>query len=255
MKALSKIISLTSLLAMMCLPLKAQSEAITPNNNSKESTKYALIDNSFTNKNMFFGMNFGTMPLHQGYLEVGNKDFVASAWTNYSVNDKHLIEIDLLAAYKHTFKLGENKALTVQPGIMYATFPNSEWSDYREINFKATLTGLPVDLSFRAGKMYGDGFDSKDITDGSMIDVDVSKTVKVSDKISASGNLEAIYNSNYFSGSKGFSHAGVSLSATYSPLENISITGSITGQQKIDPEMAYVNTEGYFKAGITYTFK
>jgi hypothetical protein len=98
--------------------------------------------------------------------------------------------------------------------------------------------------------MYGDGFDSKDITDGSMIDVDVSKTVKVSDKISASGNLEAIYNSNYFSGSKGFSHAGVSLSATYSPLENISITGSITGQQKIDPEMAYVNTEGYFKAGI-----
>jgi hypothetical protein len=256
MNTLKKIFLMTALTLLGTTALKAQTaDSITVKAEEIKGSMYALVDNSFTNKNMFFGMNFGTIPLHQGYLEAGNKDITMSAWTNYSIKDKHLIEIDLLAAYKHTFKLGENTNLTVQPGIMCATFPNSDWPDYRELNLKTTITGLPVDLSLRAGKMYGPGFNSKDITDGSMIDLDISKTCKLSDKLSTTINLETIYNSNYFSGAKGLSHVGGTVSVSYSPIENVIIAGSASAQKKIDPDITCVNSEAYFKAGVTYVFR
>jgi hypothetical protein len=270
MKTLTKIFSLTTLLAILgTTSLKAQGTDIsradstqtTQTDSKKESTKYILLDNSITNKNMFFGMNFGNMMLNQSYLEVGNKNVTVSTWTNYNIEKKHLIEIDFFASYKKTLALGDNTNLTLQPGVGYLTFPNQDpelpqFPDFREINFKATLTSPIVDASIRAGKAFGGEYNPKDISDCSMVDFDLSKTIKSKNgKFSATGNLETIYNSNYFSGAKGISHTAFTGSASYSPLENVTITASATNQNKVNQEMPSVNSECYYKVGLTYTFK
>jgi hypothetical protein len=258
MNKLTTSIATLMLTALGSTPLKAQEPC---DSSAKASTKYAFVDNSFTNKNMFFGMNFGNMPLDQSYLEAGNKHFQISVWTNYDIEKKHLIEIDFFASFKRQIELGKSGTLTLQPGVGYLTFPNQDpnlpqWSDFKEINFKATLTGLPVDASVRMGKAFGDGYDGNDFTDCFMADFDLSKTVKLfSDKLSITGNIETIYNSNYFSGAKGFSHVAFTPIITYSPFENVAITGSLTGQKKVNPEMDCVKNESYYKIGLTYSFK
>ncbi|MGV8162623.1 MAG: hypothetical protein ACP5N2_04800 [Candidatus Nanoarchaeia archaeon] len=266
MNTLKHLLAMTTLLTLFGVAstkaqetdsVKIDSLATAPIENTikPESTKYTLIDNSFTNKNMFFGMNFGNIPLNQTYLETGNKDVTASVWTNYDLNQTQLIEIDLAVAYKKELDLGEKYTLATQIGGMYIVFPNSTWTDHKELNFKATLTGLPVDVSISAGKIFGESFSNTDFSDGSRVNLNLTKTVEISDKISATGNLETIYNSNYFSGAKGISHVGFTATATYSPLENLSINASLTGQQKVDADLEPVNTEMYFKGGVTYTFK
>jgi hypothetical protein len=235
--------------------IKNQADSTNTNLPAKESSKYSFVDNTFTNKNMFFGMNYGNMPLNQLYVETGNKNVSLGTWSNFNIEKANLLEVDLTATVKKEFKFKNKYTLLLQPGVGYYTFPNSETPDYKEIYLKTSFTGLPVDVSLRTGKLFGEGFSNTDISSGSTIDLNVSKTFKLSDKLSVSGNAEVVYNSTFFCDAKGISHTSATASVVYSPLENISITGSVIGQKKVDKDIDGVKTEGYFKLSATYNFK
>lgn len=267
MNSLKKIFTLTTIVAILSGTAKGQeTQTKAQAASEKASTLYGVLDNSTVNKNMFAGMNNGNKPMNQSYLELGTKNIFLSTWMNYDLKEKKSVEVDYNAGFKTSIDIGKNAKLNIQPGFTYYIFPNQDFfKDYQEINCKLSTTGLPVDFSARAAKLFGEGINPKDAWDGIMVDFVASKSTPIFNNFTATESVEAIYSGNYTTGKRGFSHGTANLTLTYSPLENLSINATATYQQRIDEKFAtpaadtffktIINSEPYFRVGVNYTFK
>ncbi len=186
----------------------------------------ANLSNTFISKNMFYGMNFESKPMSQLYAEVNKSDITGSIWTNYDINNTRLVETDFKIKKNQSTEVGD-ATFTFNPAVAYYAFPNSTMGDAIEVMVEGGITGTAVDLSYKAGKVFG-----KDSGEGAMGIVGASKDVKLTENISVSGRIEAIYLDNYFCNQKGISSIAGTVGMTWTPTPKFNINASVTTQKR-----------------------
>jgi len=231
--------------------LSAQDQETNTDNQNTKST-YGFLSNAITNKNIFSGMNFGNTYMNQPYIEVGNDDLSFGTWANFEVPKSKVIEVDYYLNAKKNFELSKNTSLNLTGTLAYYTFPNTTFTDAKEIKLNANLNTEPINLNFNIGKAFGDFENSWHASLTAKKDLPANK---ISDNLSASIDAEVFYNNMYFSSNKGLSHIreGASLTYKLDPTTSISLNGTI--QQRLNDSFKdYVFNETYFSIGLNKDF-
>ncbi|PIN81462.1 hypothetical protein COV13_01010, partial [Candidatus Woesearchaeota archaeon CG10_big_fil_rev_8_21_14_0_10_32_9] len=158
-------------------------------------------------------------------------------------------EVDYFLNAKKNFELNKNTSLDLTGTFGYYTFPNSTFSDAKEIKLNANLNTEPINLNFNTGKAFGDFEDSWHASITAKKDLPTSK---ISDNLSASIDAELFYNNKYFNSNKGLSHLreGIFLNYKLSPTTSISFNGNIQQRLK-DSFKDCVFNETYFNIGFS----
>lgn len=214
----------------------------------------ALIDNSITNRNMFFGMNFGDNVMSQLYAEINKgtekSRMTYSFWSNFDTKTRQIVEIDQTIGYTKNIMINERENLSIQPALAYYTFPNGTMHDCQEAYIKAEYSGR-INARIRFGKAFG-----RDSGKGHIISASISKTMNLTDRLSSTINLGGVYNSRYFAPDcQGISHFEGTISTSYAPSAHIGMNVSWTGQKRISKSFeSLVRNESYWKMGMTYSF-
>lgn len=215
---------------------------------SNPNKTYGFLSNTVTNKNMFVGMNFGNDYMNQPYVEVGNNDFSFGTWANFDIKQNKAIEVDYYLNAKKNIELSKDVNLGLTGTLAYYTFPNTTFSDAKELKVDASLITPPANISLNAGKVFGDYGDSWHAGLKASKDLDMSF---ISDKLSASIDAELFYNNKYFSENSGLSHLreGANINYMLTPGTSVSLTGNI--QQRLNDSFKdYVFNETYFSLSL-----
>ncbi len=208
------------------------------------------LSNNVTNKNMFFGMNFGDKPMNQFYAEINKGDITGSLWTNYDLKHNELIETDFKIKKNQSTQIGD-ATLTFNPAFAIYAFPNSTMDDAYEVMVEGSLTGTPVDLSYKIGKVYG-----KDSGEGFMGTAGISKTVEIAKNVSIAGKVEATYLDHYFCEQKGMNSIAGTAGVTWTPVPEFNINASITTQKRTnDAFKDIVYNESWGNITFNYSLK
>lgn len=206
--------------------------------------------------NMFFMMDFGG-PMLRPLLVASYKNLGVGTWANYDLTKSEIVENDLFVKYTVPIKFDSTHSLNITPGIAYYTFANSTSPDVQQTEVVLSTEGFPLDASAKLAKIYNSG------GAGWLFEAKVSKTTPLFEKISTTLAASAIYNNQYFTSAEGWAGIDGSIALTWNPIENLNITGMLTGQialsdnfseKKLGDDIGAVKDQAYFTTTVSWDF-
>ena len=215
------------------------------------------VGSSVINRNMFFGMNFGNIYMAQPFIEGSYKNLTFGTWGNFDTKDMQFIENDWYASYTKPFALDSTHSISPRVDIAWYTFPHSDTKDVQHTAIGLSTEGFWGDYFAKLSKVYNSG------GEGWLFQTGASKTVSLTENVSATLAATATYNKEYFSTATGWSHVDVTGSLSWEPADGWSVAASYTRQESLDTdfspeslgdEIGSVTDLGYGQISVSRTF-
>ncbi len=186
---------------------------------AKAQDLHASAENVLASDYICFGLDAGTGWSDQPYVELKEGGISLATWSNYSIAQKRMTEVDYI--------LGKGMqagpvALTAQ--LLYYTYPNSDAKDAKEARITAEAETPYATIGLLAGKLLGQ--------EGWVADATVSRTLPIAKDHSLSLGVEAGHLGGYFIESEG-SFLGGSLGIGYAIDASTSVGASAKAQHPL----------------------
>lgn len=228
-----------------------------------DAQAYGYLENKIISKDIFCSINFNENPkenqfMNQIYAEFG-KDISFATWANYNIEKNKATEVDYFLKKTFNIPFGNNSSINITPAFGYFVYPNSEMKDVPELSLSAVVEGLPIDLSMRFGKVFG-----KHSLEGYMASLTVGKGIDVKElfdlpkkfpDMSINQTMDLYYFQNYFIKGTGPAAVAVSGELTIKPSKNISISGKLTVQSRLNDDFKdNIYDTSYWSTTISTSF-